>query len=253
MRRPTLAAATLAGGLLTLANAALAAGEVNASLGHARVQDVAEGSGPLMGVHAAWDFGGDAIFGRLEGRILGGNVDRDFDDGTSASDAAAEAGLRALVGTRLDGDTGLYTGIGYRQFDAEYTSRLSEYFTADVTGSDPREEYTSSLQTVYVPVGLVGEGRLRSGWEVRTRLEAAMPVMTQESVEMPGGGTETFDRTGGVGGRLAITFRRGGLGITPYVRAFDLPEADAETVAGDSLAPDDHRSVITGIRLGLVF
>jgi hypothetical protein len=255
MRRPTLAAATLAGSLLPLGDA-LAAGEVNASLGHARVQDVAEGSGPLMGVHAAWDFGGDRVFGRLEGRLLGGNVDRDFDDGTSESGAAAEAGFRALVGTRLEGGVGLYTGVGYRQFDAEYTSRPDEYFTADTGGSDPRAEYTSSLQTAYVPVGLVGEGRLRSGWQVRTRLEAAMPVMTQESVEMPaaaGGGTETFDRTGGVGGRLAITFRRDRLGITPYVRAFDLPQADSETVNGEQLAPDDHRTVIAGIRLGLVF
>ncbi|MGM0412356.1 MAG: hypothetical protein ACQERG_03520 [Pseudomonadota bacterium] len=250
-----LAAAALVSGLLPLGDA-LAAGEVNASLGHARVQDVAEGSGPLMGVHAAWDFGSDAVFGRLAGHLHGGNIDRDFDDGTSESDATAETGFRALVGTRLEGGVGLYTGLGYRQFDAEYTSGLGEYFTADVTGTDPRAEYTSSLQTAYVPVGLVGDGRLRSGWEVRTRLEAAIPVTTQEGVEMAaaaGGGTETFNRTGGVGGRLTIQFRRGGLGITPFVRAFDLPQADAETVDGRELAPDDHRSVVAGIRVGLVF
>jgi len=250
MKKTALAVAALAGGLFTFGNA-LAAGAVNASLGHARVQDVAEGSGPLTGLHAAWDFGGDTAFGRLEGRVLGGNIDRDLADGTSASDAAAEAGLRALVGTRLDGGTGLYTGLGYRQFDTEFPSDLDEYFTAST--SIGAAEYTSSVQTLYVPVGLVGEGRLRSGWEVRTRLEAAMPVATQERVEMPGGGTETFDRTGGVGGRLAITFWRERLGITPYVRAFDLPQADSETVDGRELAPDDHRSVVTGIRLGLVF
>ncbi|SFD80170.1 hypothetical protein SAMN05660831_02323 [Thiohalospira halophila DSM 15071] len=247
-----LAAAALAGGLLPLGNA-LAAGEVNASLGYARVQDVAEGSGPLMGVHGAWDFGDGTAFGRLEGRLLGGNVDRDFDDGAGESDPVAEAEFRALIGTRLEGGVGLYTGIGYRQFDAEYTSRPDEYFTADTGGSDPREEYTSSLRTAYVPVGLVGEGRLEGGWEVRTRLEAAMPVITRERVEGFEDGTETFDRTGGVGGRLAITFRRDRLGITPYVRAFDLPKADAETVNSQDLAPDDHYSVVAGIRLGLVF
>lgn len=251
MKPSTLAAAALAGSLLPLGSAALAAGEINASLGHARVQDVAEGSGPLTGVHGAWDFGNDRVFGRLAGHLLGGNIDRDFDDGTSASDAAAEVGFRALVGTRLDNGVGLYTGLGYRQFDAEFTSREEEYFTAGTTSS--AEEYTSSVQTAYLPVGLVGEGRLDGGWEVRTRLEAAMPVATQEAVEMPGGGTETFTRTGGVGGRLAITFRRDRLGITPFVRAFDLPQADSETVNGVELAPDDHRSVVAGIRLGLVF
>ncbi|MFW5909989.1 MAG: hypothetical protein ACOCUM_04350 [Thiohalospira sp.] len=250
MRRIPLMAAALVGGLFTLGNA-LAAGEINASLGHARVQDVAEGSGPLTGVHGAWDFGGDAVFGRLTGHLHGGSIDRDLDDGSSASDAAAEAGFRALLGTRLEGGTGLYTGLGYRQFDAEFTSRPDEYFTASTGGG--AEEYTSSVQTAYVPVGLVGEGRLRNGWEVRTRLEAAMPVATQEAVEMPGGSTETFTRTGGVGGQLAIRFQRGRLGITPFVRAFDLPKADSETVNGEQLAPDDHYSVVAGLRLGLVF
>ena len=252
MRSYARATALVAG--LLAATPALAETELNATIGSTRVQDSEEASGPMLGLHGAWDFGSDSLFGRLAGSFLRGDLDRERPSGGSRGTTSAEAGFRGLVGTRLDAGVGLYTGLGYRQFDSEFDATQNGYFQAGLTSGNVEAEYVSSLQTLYLPVGLVGESRLRGGWQARTRLEVAMPLTTREQVEIPdalGGGNETFTRTGGAGGQFSIRFQRDGLGITPYVRAYDLPEADTETVNGNSFTPDDHRTVTAGIRIGL--
>lgn len=246
--------ATLLAASLAVTGTAAADAEVAGSVGHARVNDTSEASGPLVGLHAAYDFDGPGLFGRVEGHYLRGNLNREYDQGDNDTAPTAGAGIAGLIGLRLDNGVGLYTGLGYRQFDAEFDDSLDGYLTASTPSQ--RGEHLSSLKTVYVPIGLESDGRLDGGWEVTTRLELAMPLATQEDVDLGpnvGGGSATFERTGGVGGRLELAFQHGKLLIAPYARAFDLPEGDTETINGQAVSPHAHRSSVVGLRVGLVF
>ena len=139
-----------------------------------------DASGPFVGVSGYYRT--SRLF-RVEGRLLGGNIDVDSNNGVLDESGQGVLGeLRATAGMQLYPQARLYAGLGAEQLygdfdDVDYDSR-----------------------SVYIPVGASAAKSMTTNWDLMTTLEGRLIIDGAEKIS---GITRiddtTFARSGGFG------------------------------------------------------
>lgn len=190
--------------------------------------------GPLLGVGGYYQASHPF---RVEGRLLGGSLDFESEDGSIDENESGLYGeLRATTGMEMGDKARLYTGLG------------GEYLESDLDDVD----YES--WSAYIPIGYSSAKSMSSKWDAMVTIEGRLLVDGVEEFSASGSSSiadADFDRSGGVGAMFSATFRNvdQGIELEPYLQAMRPDDTDRE----NGLRFEDLESVSGGLRFRKVF